>query len=61
MSVDEHPPAALPPQVAFFLAVGLWGLLLYREHTGKAALAWVVAATFTVAMVIKLTFEKLHR
>jgi len=40
------------------IVAGLWGLLLYREHTGRAALAWVAAAMFTVVMVVLLSFEK---
>lgn len=45
-------------QATNLVTAGLWGLVLYREHKGRAALAWAAAALFTVAMVVLLSFEK---
>lgn len=45
-------------QATNLVTAGLWGLLLYQEHRGRAAMAWAASALFTVAMVVLLSFEK---
>jgi hypothetical protein len=45
-------------QATNLVTAGLWGLLLYREYRGRAAVAWAASALFTVTMVVLLSFEK---
>ena len=53
-------PLARRPQAnaSSLIASGLWGLLYYKEITGRPAVVWACCAAFTAAMAVLLGLER---
>lgn len=62
LACDPHaasPLACLRPRISPEVTSGAWGILWYREVEGRAEVAvWILAAAWTLAMVLLLGMEK---